>query len=124
MYRFLPSNQQKIQFLLDGKEETHRIYKRFIDKAQDELESQNFEPKEQTNILELFLLERHNRKFDESDAIFDDAQLKHLLADLFGAGVDTTLTSIRWILLYISMNPSIRQKIKMVILNTLFIFFI
>ena len=92
-------------------------------RSAEELAKKNYEIGENSSILELFLMERNNRKYDSNDPIFDDVQLRHLLADLFGAGVDTTLSTMRWILLYVSQDRDIKRKIKMVC-NDFFVVFV
>ena len=47
---------------------------------------------------------------------FSDEQLHHLIADLFGAGLDTTLTTLKWALLYLATyqdtQDMVRQEIQ------------
>ncbi|XP_071450817.1 cytochrome P450 306a1 [Hetaerina americana] len=42
----------------------------------------------------------------------NDTQLHHLLADLFGAGLDTTLATLRWFLLLVAIHPKVQDKIQ------------
>ncbi|XP_055389918.1 cytochrome P450 306a1, partial [Condylostylus longicornis] len=125
--RFLPGNQKIIKFLLDGKRKTHLIYDEIIenrlkkfqnfDEQQQQQQFQYQQTNNQTNemndniedlnnlcILDLFLKEKHKRELnnDERTKFCSSEQLRHLLADLFGAGVDTTLTTLRWFLLYMA----------------------
>lgn len=39
---------------------------------------------------------------------FTMEQLHHVLADMFGAGTDTALTTIKWIVLYMILHPDIQ----------------
>ena len=41
-----------------------------------------------------------------------DEQLYHLIADLFGAGLDTTLTTLKWALLYFASYPNLQDVIR------------
>lgn len=114
--RFLPSNRSILEFLLNGKDKTHRIYDTIIDQVEQNLDL-NIHSKDPTDhsILELFLLEQKQRTQDNDPKIkfCDRKQLRHLLADLFGAGVDTTLTTLRWFLLFVANNREIQQKIRL-----------
>lgn len=56
-------------------------------------------------ILDKFLQEQKKR-FDageESSMFVKDEQLHYLLADMFGAGLDTTSVTLAWFLLYMAM---------------------
>lgn len=66
--------------------------------------------------MKLFLKERQERieNQDRKITFCNDEQLKHLLADLFGAGVDTTLTTIRWFLLFMANNPNMIEQARYV----------
>lgn len=68
-------------------------------------------------ILKYFLQEKERRLSqgdDSAHSIYKDIQLRHLLADFFGAGVDTTLTTLRWFLLYMAKNPSLQAQLRTV----------
>lgn len=108
-HRFLPSNQKILEFLLIGKDKTHQIYDDIIKRC----ETQSHETLA-PSIASLYLEERDRRIQDGEDSVkyCTDAQLKHLLADLFGAGVDTTLTTIRWFLLFVANNDKVQNKIR------------
>lgn len=112
MSRFLPSNKRIIEFLLNGKEKTHKIYDRIIAKVQAQIDTN--EINDISCIVELFLREKKQRLIDGNPKaeLCSDEQLRHLLADLFGAGVDTTLTTLRWFLVFVAHDPIIQSKIK------------
>ncbi|KAJ8942229.1 hypothetical protein NQ314_010129 [Rhamnusium bicolor] len=99
--RFMPKFNQTMNFLVDGKHETHKVYRQIIN-------DQEFWVKQQTaddfdtnrnvsNIIQAFLSERERKKNNPEvvEKFYNDQQFHHLLADLFGAGLDTTLTTLR-----------------------------
>ena len=53
---------------------------------------------------------------EDNLCFFSDEQLHHLIADLFGAGLDTTLTTLKWALLYLATyqdtQDMVRQEIQ------------
>uniref|UniRef100_A0A182PDH3 Uncharacterized protein n=1 Tax=Anopheles epiroticus TaxID=199890 RepID=A0A182PDH3_9DIPT len=111
---FLPF-LRTIEFLLSGKQKTHLIYDAIIADQRSKLHasvSSNIEQDE--CVLKCYLKEAAQRQeAGRRDAAFcDDKQLRHLLADLFGAGVDTTFTTIRWALLYIALYPAVQQRLR------------
>ncbi|XP_055683659.1 cytochrome P450 306a1 [Lutzomyia longipalpis] len=104
--RHIPHFRRTIQFLLDGKAKTHKIYGNLVAKANNE--------GRKDNILSLFLQEKSKQAqlvAGNSEKLWSDEQLKHVLADLFGAGLDTTNSTIRWILLYMAKNPEVQRKV-------------
>ncbi|EAA13571.4 AGAP004665-PA [Anopheles gambiae str. PEST] len=113
--RYLPSTRRTINFLLSGKHQTHAIYDALISHQRSKLRScDTFIEEQEECILTYFLKEAAKRQeAGRPDAAFcDDIQLRHLMADLFGAGVDTTFTTIRWALLYIALYPTVQKRLR------------
>ncbi|GJQ71364.1 CYP306A1 [Trypoxylus dichotomus] len=112
--RFVPKFKRSMAFLVDGQRETHKIYTKIIEEQAESLRhlrenDENYQP---NNVLQAFLLEKEKRIGDVSEKFYSNAQFLHLLADLFGAGLDTTLTTLRWYLLYMANYPQIQKKLQ------------
>lgn len=98
---------------MEGKEKTHHIYDKIIESKENQADENN-EPV--TSILSLWL-ERKKTVNEHETKLYSYEQLRHLLADLFGAGVDTTLTTLRWFLLYMAKYKNIQESIREVSMN-------
>nr|QZM07476.1 cytochrome P450 monooxygenase CYP306A1 [Lasioderma serricorne] len=105
--RYIPKYRKTMEFLIDGKLETHKFYKKLIEEEEILLSSVD----QPENVIQAFLLERQKRKGSPEECFYDDQQFFHLLADFFGAGLDTTLTTLRWYLLYMALNPRIQSEV-------------
>lgn len=77
-------------------------------------------------ILDNFLAEQKKRfdSGDENSCYVTDEQLLFLLADMFGAGLDTTTVTLAWFLLYMVLYPeeqvtpfivSLSKNIKLIV---------
>lgn len=106
--RILPTNRKILKFLLEGKKKTHDIYDEIIQECSHKLDSYPI------SILKLFYIEKMRlRAIKHADLkYFTQEQLKHLLADCYGAGVDTTLTTILWFILYTAKYTEIQEKLR------------
>ncbi|XP_072751870.1 cytochrome P450 306a1 isoform X2 [Anoplolepis gracilipes] len=101
--RFLPRYGKMKKSLIDGKLKTHEIYQTFIDEHRARLEKTD-------NFLAAFNDVMSNNANNSEH--FTQPQYYHLLADLFGAGTDTTLTTLRWFLLFMATHPVEQKKIQ------------
>lgn len=109
--------------MLSGKRKTHQIYDRIINNVDQNL-FENIANAGDSNIIQMFLRLKYAREAvgDSGQEHCSDQQLRHLLADLFGAGVDTTLTTIRWFLLYVSQDEEVQRRLDMVIITGFYLF--
>ncbi|XP_030746633.1 cytochrome P450 306a1 [Sitophilus oryzae] len=120
--RFLPMFKRTLSFLTEGVGKTHRIYQKLIDEEYallNKSRSEDLDTNNYTNLMQGFLIEREKRR-DTNDAglrYYTDEQLHYLLADMFGAGLDTTLTTLRWFLLYMAKNENTQTQFR-IELNT------
>lgn len=82
--RFVPKFRRTMDFLMEGKLKTHQFYRKLIadTEANGEVDC----------VLKAFLKEREKR---EDLRFYGEQQFLHVLADFFGAGLDTTLTTLR-----------------------------
>nr|QLI62174.1 cytochrome P450 25 [Streltzoviella insularis] len=70
-------------------------------------------------ILDNFLVEQ-KRRFDSNEECaqyMTDEQLLYLLADMFGAGLDTTSVTLAWFLLYMALYPEEQEIVRKEILS-------
>jgi len=97
--RHLPSIARDIAFIKLGQVDTHKEYDRIIGQRMGRLE----EGEDAECITDEFLKEVEGREAAGEDVkSFTRSQLHHLQADIFGAGLDTTMTTILWTLLHLS----------------------
>lgn len=108
-HRFLPINRKNMNFLLTGLAHTHKVYDGIADECEKTLDSLEF----RDSILRRFLLEKRDREMRNDDLAKNCSrrQLNYLLADLFGASLDTTLSTLRWYLLMIAKNYDVQEKV-------------
>ncbi|KAE8605376.1 hypothetical protein XENTR_v10015089 [Xenopus tropicalis] len=66
---------------------------------------------DQRDLIDVFLVKQQEEK-PSSTKFFNDQNLTVLLADLFGAGMETTSTTLRWGLLFIMKYPDIQKKVQ------------
>jgi ecdysteroid 25-hydroxylase CYP306A1 len=96
---------------MEGKEKTHEYYQTLIINHMHKKES--FSKDEENflldNIIDAFLDEK-KRRAESDGGFYSTAQFHHLLADLFGAGLDTTLTTLSWFFLYLAEHADVQVR--------------
>ncbi|XP_012055452.1 PREDICTED: cytochrome P450 306a1 [Atta cephalotes] len=101
-FRFLPRYGKVMELLIDGKLKTHQHYQTIIDEHRAR-------PEKMDNFLAAF---DDAMNTDTNNEHFTQQQFYHLLADLYGAGVDTTFATFRWFLLFMAAYPDEQKKIQ------------
>ena len=99
--------------LIDGKEKSHKLYQEIIDKH---IQRRDTELKGDDNIADDLIdafLDEKVRRGDGSAGFYTTSQFHHLLADMFGAGVDTTVTTLRWFILFMAEYSDIQVNTLM-----------
>jgi len=91
--------------MIEGVKNTHLIYKTIMDNRGKEIDECN-------DLMAMFVKEISKKKnCGYTNHFFNEKQLYFLLADMFGAGVETTINSLRWFLLYMAINKEIQVNI-------------
>uniref|UniRef100_A0A914WU73 Cytochrome P450 n=1 Tax=Plectus sambesii TaxID=2011161 RepID=A0A914WU73_9BILA len=82
--------------------------------VQIEEHNQHFDPNaEPTDFVQAFLKEMHQTKADDAkQGNYCMLQLKNVCFDLWIAGMETTITTLRWGALHMIHNPDIQAKIQ------------
>lgn len=69
------------------------------------------------DLMAMFVKEMTKRRDQTNPHFFTEKQCFFLLSDLFGAGVETTVNTLRWFLLYMAIHKEIQVR-KCIQLNT------
>nr|QZU75315.1 cytochrome P450 306a1 [Antheraea pernyi] len=89
-------------------------YSKYAPNTEHFFDPQTLIPTEGECILDNFLMEQKSR-FDngeENSQFVTDEQMHYLLADMFGAGLDTTSVTLAWFFLYMALYPDEQEIIR------------
>ncbi|ESP01493.1 hypothetical protein LOTGIDRAFT_180305 [Lottia gigantea] len=70
----------------------------------------NYDPNNCNSFVTHYLKEMENQKKNNPATTLDIENLRAICTDVFGAGTETTSTTLRWILLYFIHHPEIQEK--------------
>uniref|UniRef100_A0A7N8XS13 Cytochrome P450 2J2-like n=1 Tax=Mastacembelus armatus TaxID=205130 RepID=A0A7N8XS13_9TELE len=92
-----------------------KIYGEVINFVKTEIKKhkEDWDPSEPRNFIDCYLKEIHRVKTDgEVDTDFHEDNLVMCSFDLFGAGTETTSTTLLWALLYMATYTEIQEKVQ------------
>lgn len=109
--RLLPQNGRVIRWLKEGQRSQHALYADLVAEARASIGQDGEHPESAgaaDNLLGAWLLESMRRP---DSPFYTDRQLHFLLADLFGAALDTTVTTLRWLMLFLATHPHVQERV-------------
>ncbi|XP_020509185.1 cytochrome P450 2J4 isoform X2 [Labrus bergylta] len=88
------------------------MFKRIVDFVEIKVKEHrdSLDPSSPRDYIDCFLTEMGER--DEKDSSFDIENLCSCTLDLFGAGTETTTTTLHWGLLYMIYYPQIQERVQ------------
>lgn len=86
-----------MKFITEGQTKSHVLYLEFVEDQMNQMKRKSDSTDEPNNLIQAFLIERQIRSADAVEKFYNDKQLVHLLADIFGAALDTTLSTMRYV---------------------------
>ncbi|XP_068135136.1 cytochrome P450 2K4-like [Hyperolius riggenbachi] len=103
LLNLLPGSHKKIS---KNNVQTERFVQENFTKQRQELDVND-----QRNLVDTFLAKQQERT-PEAIQYFHDDNLTALTVNLFGAGMETTSTTLRWALLLMAKYPDIQKKVQ------------
>ena len=74
--------------------------------------TKSFDENNPRDYIDFFIAEKQRQVDGPYSSDFTLAQLSELIRDLFGAGTETTATTIRWAVLYLTKFPDIKHRLQ------------
>ncbi|KAM4042257.1 cytochrome P450 2C29-like isoform 2-T2 [Anomaloglossus baeobatrachus] len=103
LVKWLPGAHKQI---FENIKEFHNFIRRTFTKQKKELDVND-----QRNLIDAFLAKQQEGK-PESSQFYHNENLTSLVSDLFGAGMETTSTTLRWGILLMMKYPEIQLKVQ------------
>ncbi|KAL3887168.1 hypothetical protein ACJMK2_027118 [Sinanodonta woodiana] len=103
--QYLPGDPLKMRLMKENSE----IFQKWFESMVQEHRN-TYQKGTARDFIDLFISEANEREEADEISTFTDLQLYESLGDIFGAGSETTATTIRWILLQFLNFPEIQNK--------------
>ncbi|KAL3887170.1 hypothetical protein ACJMK2_027120 [Sinanodonta woodiana] len=103
--QYLPGDPLKMRLLKENSELFKKWFKSMVQEHRN-----TYQKGTERDFIDLFISEANEREEADEISTFTDLQLYISLGDIFGAGSETTATTIRWILLQFLHFPEIQDK--------------
>ncbi|XP_063917304.1 cytochrome P450 2U1-like [Zophobas morio] len=110
--RFLPKYRKTLTTFSDTVDKVRECLTVYINEYEKPI-SNDFSA---TNLIEAFLLQRSKGGPPE---IYNMDQLIYLLFDMFLAGTETTLSSLKWVILYLAQYQDVQDKLRKEVVEVL-----
>ncbi|XP_078522650.1 cytochrome P450 2J4-like [Lissotriton helveticus] len=102
LMRYLPGPHQDVF-------QSNAFMEEFV-KKEIQSHKENGVPEEPQDVID-FYLAKISRDSHDVTSTFDEHNMVRLAADFFGAGTETTTTTLRWALLYMVKYPEIQENV-------------
>ncbi|KAK0396070.1 hypothetical protein QR680_001553 [Steinernema hermaphroditum] len=104
----LPVFKDVYQELMSNRDLLFNFFEKQIEEHEKEIDySSSHEP---SDYVEAYLREIHKGNGEDSRSSFSRIQLVNVLLDLWVAGMETTINTIAWGIIYILHNPDVQDK--------------
>lgn len=80
---------------------------KFIEEKRHQVDDAN----DVCNLIDAYMIERNKKVQSGASTSLDDQNLLKIMMDLFGAGTETTSTTIYWCVLYLLKHPDVQDKV-------------
>ncbi|XP_072041400.1 cytochrome P450 2C5-like [Amphiura filiformis] len=100
MIPFLPKGP--LPFMISVRRKLHEI----VIEHRDTFDSENLR-----DYIDVYLNDMQMKLGQELPTHFSDVELRAVIGDFFGAGTETTATTLRWALLYMLKYPAVQKKV-------------
>ncbi|XP_018027004.1 cytochrome P450 2L1-like isoform X2 [Hyalella azteca] len=94
------------EILYRNRDEIHLMFKQVIDDHMATLD-----PNNPRDVIDQLLLERAHRDAPDYLTAEDELDFKSIMGNMFSAGSETITTTLRWMILYMAINPEIQAKV-------------
>ncbi|MBN3321388.1 CP2K1 protein, partial [Atractosteus spatula] len=93
--------------LSNNSKENQSFFRNLYKKSKDAID-----PNDMRSFIDTFIVKQHEEEAKNSHTYFDEENMVVTSANLFGAGTETTSTTLRWGLLLMMRYPHIQEKVK------------
>ena len=105
--QYIPGDPLQFNTLRKNRKNWDDYIMKMYEEHKNELDENN--PRD---FIDSFIIEMRRQKQITDHSEFSLDQLKTTVRDLFGAGSETTATTIRWAILYLLKHPDIKQRLQ------------
>ncbi|KAA0184151.1 Cytochrome P450 CYP3213A7 [Hyalella azteca] len=103
---FIMNKVFKVDVLYRNRDEAQSMFKQVIDDHMATLD-----PNNPRDVIDQLLLERAHRDAPDYLTPEDEVDVLAIISDSFAAGSETTSSTLRWMILYMAINPEIQAKV-------------